>query len=140
MANTPPSVVDFRARYPEFEGVQDSRVQYWMTDALRIVMPDWLDSDFEVAILAYAAHQLALQGEGAGSGAGVGLPGGLTSFRSASMSVGVSEKVASALASGQWSATRYGADFELYLRRNRGGPVVVSSGACGCEGGAPWLR
>ena len=129
----PPTVADFRLRYLNFASVPDATVQYWLDDAARFVTEAW-GGDYAPALMAYAAHQLALAGmEAQAGGAGATLPGGVTSFRSGSLSVSVSDTVASAWASGSWRATRYGADFLAMLRRNRGGPIVASAEPCGCR-------
>jgi len=137
MAHIPPTPNDLRLRYPAFAAVGDPVVQYWLDDAERIVTASWIDADYAPAILAYAAHNLALSGleAGAVSGGSVGaMSAGLTSFRSASLSVGFSDSHAARLAAGEWSATRYGAEFLIFLRRNRSGPVVAIAAppACGC--------
>lgn len=132
MAHTPPEVTAFRLRYPAFVAVPDQTVQYWLTDAERIVTTGWIEADYDVAIMAHAAHEMALAGLEGGSGGGGGTMEGVTSFRSASMSVTFSDAHAARLSAGGWEATRYGREFLIYLRRNRGGPVVAvaAPGAC----------
>jgi len=126
LAHVPPTVEDFRTRYPSFTGASDATVQYWMTDAERYVTTAWAEEDYAPAIMAYAAHQLALSGlDGAGGGAQ--RAGGMTSFRSGSLSVSFSDKAAAAWASGSWDASRYGAEFRAMLRRNRAGPIVAQA-------------
>jgi hypothetical protein len=53
------------------------------------------------------------------------LPTGVTRFRSASMDVAVSETAANRSLGTGYSATRYGTEFAMLLRRHGGGPRLV---------------
>lgn len=119
-----PTPNDFRTRFPAFADADDSVITYWITDAQRIVTTDWIETDYQPAILSYAAHEMALAGLETSS-SGASLPAGVTRFRSGSMDVSVSENVASATG---YQATRYGQAFATFLRRNRGGVRVVGGG------------
>lgn len=120
---TPPTPDDLKARWPEFGPVDDDRVQYWLTDAERTVTPDWLDADYGVGLMTLAAHEMVVNEE---AGAPVpAIPAGVTSFRSASFSATVSDAVAAKGAAGGYASTKYGEQFAVMLRRNRGGPRLV---------------
>lgn len=124
MPYTAPTANDLRARFPAFADTDDSTIGYWITDAQRIVTTDWIEADYQPAILSYAAHELALAGLETSS-SGASLPAGVTRFRSGSMDVSVSESAASATG---YQATRYGQAFATFLRRNRGGARIVGGG------------
>lgn len=125
MAHAPATLSDFRARYPAFASVPDVTVQYWLDDAYDTTQ-DWGCGEAAKAQMALAAHNLALAGYGAAGGEVSALAEmGVTSFKSASMSVSLSDGVVSARSGGGYSSTRYGRDFVTYLRRCRGGPRLV---------------
>lgn len=126
MAYTAPLPSALKLRYPAFAAVDDTVVQYWLTDAERFVDTTWREADYAPALMAAAAHAMALQGLGATGAAA--LPTGVTRFKSASVEVAVSEAAASAQAKGGWGATRYGAEFQAIQRRNFAGPRVVAAG------------
>ena len=114
-----------RLRYAAFENVTDERIQYWLTDAGRIVTEDWGD-DYEPATLALAAyHMSANRVPGMTLDASEQLPAGVTRFRSASMDVGLSDAAANRAVLGGYSSNVYGQEFLPMLRRNRGGPRLV---------------
>lgn len=126
MAYVPATPATFKTRYPAFAAVDDATVEYWLTDARLIVTDAWADVDRANAETALAAHNLILNGYGSAGGAVSDLASmGVTSFKSASMSVNFAEGVIASNAAGGYSATKYGKDFAVYLRRNRGGPRLV---------------
>lgn len=126
MAYDKPTPADLRLRYPAFAEVDDATVQYWLTDAERVVSNSWIEADYAPAIMAYAAHRMAELGLGA-SAIGGGLPAGVTRFRSGAMDVAVSEAVAGRTG---FDATVYGREFVALRRRNAGGPRLVAAAAC----------
>lgn len=82
--------------------------------------------------MAVAAHNMARSGLGVSGAAS--LPAGVTSFKSASMSVSVAESAALASARGGYASTSYGLEFLALQRRSFGGPRVIAAGtlpACG---------
>jgi hypothetical protein len=120
-----PLLTAFRLRYPAFAGVETTTIAYWLKDADRFVNEGW-GTDADPARLAYAAHQLSLNGTpGIAAGATSQIPAGVTKFKSASMYVSISDAAANRSISGGWSATVYGQDFAVMLRRNTGGPRLV---------------
>lgn len=115
-------VPTFRIRYHAFAAVPNETVAYWLTDALRIVNDGWGD-DADPAQMALAAHNMALQGLDI-PGAGRSLAG-VSSFKSGTFSVTMTDEVASASARGGYASTAYGREFEPMLRRNVGGMRLV---------------
>lgn len=127
MAYTAPTPEQLQARYPAFADVADATIQVWLTNALLFVDESWMESDYAPAIMAHAAHQMALLGLGAMTGAGA-LPAGVTRFKSGAMDVTIAESAASAQAAGGYPSTVYGREFQLLLRRNFAGPRVIATG------------
>jgi hypothetical protein len=115
------------ARYPAFADVSPDTIQIWLTDAERLVDTSWIEADYPVALMALAAHNMALAGLGATTSSSV-LPAGATSLRSGSFAVTIAEEVAKAQAGFGYDATRYGVEFAVMLRRNKGGPRVTATG------------
>lgn len=120
-----------RLRYPAFAAVSDATITYWLTDAARIVTPDWGDEQ-EAGALALAAHNMATTpGVVAGSADPMEAAlakvqaSGVTSFRSGSFSANVSEAAVASQIAGGYASTVYGREFAIMLRRNTGGPMLV---------------
>lgn len=120
MAHDPATLSEFRTRYPAFAAVPDATVQYWLDDAYETT-EGWTCTVAAKAQMALAAHNLAQPGNGTDGGDVAALAEmGVTSFKSASMSVSLSDGVVSKRAGGGYSSTRYGKDYVGYLRRCRG--------------------
>lgn len=130
MAYTTPDAATLKIRYPAFAAVPDPTVDYWLADARLIVTDAWAADDRAIAEMLLAAHNMALQGLGTAGGTVANLAAmGVTDFKSASMSVSLDAEILRASKGGGYDATSYGAQFKVYLRRNRGGPRLVKSGA-----------
>lgn len=114
---------DLKARFPEFAAVDDARVQYWLTDAARIVTDGW-GADEDVGLILLAAHNLAAGGALA---TGQSFPVGVTSFKSGTFSIGFSDASAAAQAAGGYGSTRYGIMFRSLLRVHAGGPFLAEA-------------
>lgn len=127
MAHTAPTPGDLKTRYPSFSGVADATVQYWLTDAERFVSTSWIEADYAPAIMAYAAHHMALEGL-YDSGAGGSLPAGVTGFKSGNLSVQIDASYARSAAAGSWDATRFGKAFRIMQRRNAASVIVATPG------------
>lgn len=116
-----------RLRYPAFSTVNDGTINYWLTDAARIVTAAW-GSDQEPGTLALAAHSMALTpGVLAGGSGATNFPAGVTSFKSGTVSLTFSDAAAAQASTGGYGSTVYGREFEVMLRRNAGGPMLVGS-------------
>lgn len=120
-----PTAAHLIARYPDFAAVPVATIRAWLTDAERSVDTSWIEGDYAAALMALAAHNMALAGIGAAGAAQI--PAGVTRFRSGQMDVAISEAAANAAAAGGTSATRYGQEFERLRYRSFGGPRVVST-------------
>lgn len=59
-----PAAADLKARYPAFASVADATVTYVLEEASAQVDDNWLAQDIAPAIMAYAAHLLAVEGAG----------------------------------------------------------------------------
>jgi hypothetical protein len=126
MAYTAATPAELKIRYPAFAAVDAAVVEYWLTDSRLTVVDSWIEDDRARAEMALAAHNMAGSGLGTGGGAVADLAGmGVTSFKSASMSVNFAEGTISAANSGGYASTRYGREFQVFLRRNRGGPFLA---------------
>lgn len=123
-----PSAAHLIARYPAFADVDVSTIRAWLTDAERYVDTTWSEGDYAPAIMALAAHNLALEGFGTEAAALAGVPVGVTSLKSGSFSMTMTSEAANARSSGGYKATRYGLEYYALLRRNKGGPRVAASG------------
>lgn len=123
MPYTVPTVAEFRERFPAFAAVPDARIQYWL-DHHAPVTTDWIEGDYQPAILELTAHNLVVNDEVPRSGE-VGAMAGVTRFRSGSMDVSFSEQAANAALGGGYDATKYGQRFRIYLRRNAGTPRLA---------------
>lgn len=121
-----PAIAEFLIRYPAFASVSTATIAYWLKDAETVVTDSWIEADVSPARMALAAHNLALSGAGSSGGAVGNLAAmGVTSFKSASMSVNFDADTIKASNSGSYSSTKYGQLFLPYLRRNVGGPRLV---------------
>ena len=128
MAYVVPTAADLKLRYPAFTAVDDAVVTYWITDAQRSVDESWSETDYGPALLALAAHNLSLAGLGADSATLAALPAGVTRVKSGSFEAAFTDAAANARATGSFDATRYGQEYLVMLRRNRGGPRVMATG------------
>lgn len=121
MPYTAPTASDLIARYPPFADVAEGTITYWLTDAARFVDTSWTETDYAPALIAAAAHHMAMNGLGSEAA----LPQGVTSFKSGTFSATVDASQAAATG---WKATRFGQDYLTLLRRNKGGARVISVG------------
>lgn len=133
MAYTAPTPADLKIRYAAFAAVADEIIQYWLTDAERFVDQSWFESDYAPALIAAAAHNMSLDGHGSVSGSG-SIPAGVTRFKSGAIDLTLTEASANAQVKGGWASTRYGREFALLLRKNKGGPRLISAGGPVCCG------
>lgn len=122
-----PTIAALRARYPAFTSVADATIAYWLKDAGRTVTDAWDPIEYEPALLSLAAHNMALLGldKPAGDAVGSLAAMGVSSFKSASMSVNFDADTIKNANSGSFSSTKYGQLFLPYLRRFGGGVRLV---------------
>ena len=129
MAYDPPTPATLRIRYPAFASVADETVQYWLTDAERVVTTEWAEADYAPALMALAAHNMTIT-PGILIGSDASVPAGVTRFKSGSFEVSMSDAAANLAASGGYRATIYGQEFLAIQRRNFAGPFLVGRPAC----------
>lgn len=129
MAYTVPTADELQTRYPAFADVADVTVDYWIDDAQRFVDESWTESDYAPALMALAAHNMSLAGMGTEATTVSSLPAGVTRFKSGSFEANFTDDAANARMAGSFGATRYGQEYLLLLRRNKGGPRVQATGA-----------
>lgn len=114
-------VAALRARYPAFASVPSATIRYWLDDAARFVDWSWTDADRPIGLMAVAAHHMAMNGLGSEAAT----PQGVTSFKSGTFSATVDARQAGRTG---MSATRYGQEFLMLTRRNRGAARVIAAG------------
>jgi hypothetical protein len=124
-----PSAAHLILRYPAFASVPATTIRYWLTDAERYVTSAWSEGDYAAGLMALAAHNMVMSGLGAEAAAVSDVPAGITRMKSGSFELQFTESAANARASGGSDASRYGQEYALLLRRNRGGPYVMPTGA-----------
>lgn len=137
MAYDIPTAADLKARYPAFAAVADATVDIYIADAASAgVDTSWGEADYAPAIAALAAHNMALLGIGESSEAEGYARIGVTSVRSGQFSVGLSADKVKAASGGTFDATAYGQAYKRLLRKNKGGPRVVT-GTVDADGYGP---
>lgn len=110
-------------RYPELSGIPTATLSYWLKDAARSVDESWSQGDFAPAIMALAAHRVAV------ATLGSDIPVGVNRLRSGSLDIGFSDALVRDRAGGALASTSYGVEFLAMQRRNRGGPLITATGA-----------
>lgn len=136
MAYEIPTAATLKAKYPAFAGVADATVDIWLADAAATAVDTtWREADYAPAILAFAAHRMALQNIGEHGQVTGYARQGVTNLRSGSFGVSLDPDKAKAAASGSLDATPYGQEYKRLLGANKGGPHVV---ATRLTGGGTW--
>jgi hypothetical protein len=123
MAYIVPTVAAFKTRYPAFAAVADDVVQSAIDEALLEVSECWIERDYPVAIMLYAAHILTLNGYGTGAEAEAAAQGMLGFTRVKSRSFEWQRNVAQSNGAPDsddawYSLTLYGQRFLQMLRRS----------------------
>lgn len=130
MAYVAPTPADFKAKYPQFSAVTDSVVQGALDEAALRVDESWLERDFAIARMLFAAHVLTITGSGTDQESKLAglVNSGLTSVKSGSLQVqlgalvgGAKKEVVRGLES-----TTYGQRFMDLMRFNHPGVVVIN--------------
>lgn len=116
------------ARYPAFAAVSLATSTYWLTDAERYVTDVWSEGDYAAGLMSLAAHNMTLAGLGTDGASLAGVPAGITRMKSGSLELGFTDAAANSRLEGGYDSTRYGAEYAMLLRRNRGGPYVSPTG------------
>jgi hypothetical protein len=128
MAYDVPTAANLKAKYPAFADVADATVDVHLADAsTTAVDTSWREADYAPAIMAFAAHRMALLDIGAHGQAASFARQGVTSYRSGSYGVSFDADKAKAAASGTLDATPYGQEYKRLLGANKSGPRVVAT-------------
>ncbi len=126
MAYVQPDAAALKLRFPAFAAVDDTVVNYWLTDARLTVTDAWIEADRAPAEMELAAHNMAVTGVGAATGPAAALASlGITEFQSGSRSASFDATVSRESNSGAYGSTKYGAMFLRRLARNFGGPQLM---------------
>lgn len=129
MAYVRPTPAQFKIRYDQFAGVADALIELVMLEAP--VDETWLESDYQKAIMLYAAHKLTIEGKGTGAAAEVvaeyGL--GVTKLKAGDTEIQFAGSAAAGSSGGgtTFGATIYGQQFAELCQLNQGGPIVAGS-------------
>lgn len=127
MAYTIPTAANLKARYPAFAAVADATVDVYLGDAARErVDTSWIEADYAPAIMAAAAHEMALLGLVTQSETASHIAAGVTSIRSGNFQATFSADAVKRASGGGLDATPYGQAYKRFLRRNKSGPRVVA--------------
>jgi hypothetical protein len=127
MAYTIPTAANLKAKYPAFAAVADATVDLYLADAARDrVDTSWIEGDYAPAIMAAAAHEMALLGMAAQSETAGHLAAGVASLKSGNFQVSFSAEATKRASRGGLDATPYGEAYKRLLKRNKNGPRVVA--------------
>lgn len=124
---TPPVAGNLVARYPAFASVPFATIDYWLTDAQRMVKNNWRPSDYPIGLMALAAHNMAIAGL-VSDGTAVQIPGGVDRFKIGPMEFSLTQQAANSKLAADLTSTRYGVEFQTLRAANTGGPRVAATG------------
>lgn len=121
-----PTAANLKARFPAFAAVADEAIVMAITEASGRVDRTWPETDFQPAILLYAAHVLTLDGLGTGAEAEMARAGasGFQSMKSGSLSLDRGDGFSVTAGGSDLAQTGYGRRFLEMVRRNFP-PVLV---------------
>lgn len=103
---TTPTLEQFRARYPEFAGVDDALVTLILGEAVHDIGDLWPDTHRATAIMLAAAHIIALEGGAKRSGGAVAGP--ITSRKVGDVQTSYGAVSGAVAGSSDDAATQYG--------------------------------
>lgn len=129
MAYVIPTAPDLINRYPAFAAVAPATIDLYISEAARDgVDTSWREQTYAPAILALAAHNMALLGIGAHGDVADFKRQGINRIRSGAFDASFSEGAVQRANGGALDATPYGQQYKLMLRREKGGPRIVGRG------------
>lgn len=118
------TAAEFKAEYPEFDGVSDDLISRRLASAVFSVGEDW--DDVDTATFALAAHNLASEGYPAKADASYSVTTGAVQRKKVGeveVTYGGNAAASGGGASGSdYAATAYGRTYLMILKRNVGGP------------------
>lgn len=125
-----PTAAELKTRFPAFGSVGDARVSAFIDEAKSYVGTSWIETDYQLGIMAAAAHNMAMEGEPVV--AGIVVPSTLLGAGIKRRKVGDVEteyNVAAPSSGGglkvEFSTTPYGRIYLRLARLNGSGPRVV---------------
>ena len=126
MPYTVPAPADLTARFPAFAAVPPATLAAAIAEAQARVDTSWLPSDYPVAIMLLAAHNLTLDGLGTGAEAAAAAAGalGYSSLRSGGLSLDRARPPRGAAEPSVLAETTYGRRFLALLKVNQ--PAVLA--------------
>lgn len=128
MPFTAPTVETFKARFPRFASVDNAVVQTALDEAAGRVDETWIEGDFTMARMLYAAHVLTLDGHGSGAESVAAAEGasGFRRMRSGSLDLERFSTISGgSTEAGVLDSTSYGRRFRELLRRSFPGVAVA---------------
>lgn len=124
MALTP---VDFKIRFPEFEEIPDSRIQFWLDDAQLEVGESAWDDLYEKGVMLLSAHFLSIdQINQDDDESGGGVTGNVTSRSVGDVSVSFAKSSSDSSSDDWYLQTSYGTEY-LRLKKRVGMGIVAIS-------------
>ena len=140
MAYDVPTAATLKATYPAFAGVADATVDIHLANAAATAVDtSWREADYAPAIVAFAAHKMALLNIGDHGQVAGYKAAGVSSVRSGNFQASFDADAVKAASGGGLDATPYGQEYKRLLGANKGGPLVV--GASLLPGGTgPFFR
>lgn len=129
MALDPPSLSDFRRRFPAFADVSDDDITYWLADSTRWVDESWpIETDRNPAMMAHAAHEMMIRNVPGLSGGQIAslVASGVTEFKSASFMARLSDDAVKQALAGGYVSTQPGQEYVELLRINKGPGIGAS--------------
>lgn len=123
MAFTPPIAADLKARYPEFAAVADARITAVLDEIALEVDATWIEDHRRPAMLALAAHLLAMEGALSNNqSAGASGPGAVIREKVGDVEVAYANPSASSQSAtgseARYGQTHYGRRFLEYRQRS----------------------
>lgn len=131
MAWTPPTLADFRTRFPAFKDVPDATVQAVLNEAIAVVSTsDFIERDKTPATLYLTAHLLAVEGwlSGGAGGGGAAVTGTVKRRKVGDVEVefaGVSGGSGGSGLLAQYNGTIWGQRYVALMRLNSPSILVV---------------
>lgn len=129
MAWSPPTVSDFKTRFPQFAGVSDATVQSILDEVIPQVGETWLERDRTPGVLHLVAHLMASQGIGViAPGGGSAVTGAVKRRKVGDVEVefaGVGGGAGGGYFVAGYNTTSYGIKYLEYLRKNFPAIAVV---------------
>lgn len=123
MALTP---ADFKIRFEEFDEVDDSKIQFWMDDAVLEVGESAWDTLYEKGVMLLTAHLLSIDLSNQDEDESGGVTGNVTNRSVGDVSVGLAKATPDSSSDDWYLQTSYGSEY-LRLKKRMGMGIVAMS-------------